>query len=147
MSLDQGFGKEKCSQWLWGQLIRNTGTIGLAFGIDPWMPLEGWGRGVIQYKLSHLLFTLPETICSNLKGTFETPMTPFQLECALCIPSHKCPDLKHPVPQVPCLISLRYSHELQESWRIAACLPKLSSAIPQFQEKGTLQLPQDEEAP
>lgn len=105
--------------------------FGLAFGIDPWMPLEGWRRGVIQYKLSHLLFTLPETICSNLRGTFETPMAPFQLECALCVPLHKCPVLKHPVPQVPCLLSLRYSHELQESWRIAACLPKLSSTIPQ----------------
>lgn len=43
----------------------------------------GGGEGVIQYKLSHLLLTLPETIYSNLKGTFETPMAPFQLKCAL----------------------------------------------------------------
>lgn len=84
VSPDQGSGKEKCSQWPWGQLIRNTGTIRLAFEIDPWMPLKG-GEGVIQYKLSHLLLTLPETIYSNLKGTFETPMAPFQLKCALCL--------------------------------------------------------------
>lgn len=27
VSLDQGSGKEKCSQWLWGQLIRNLGWL------------------------------------------------------------------------------------------------------------------------